>query len=91
MVSMYCARHHCRKDDLCPECADLVAYSEDRMDNCVFKRSKPTCLKCPVHCYSPHMRARMRTVMRYAGPRMLSRHPILTVEHMLDGLRRPQR
>jgi hypothetical protein len=26
-------------------------------------------------------------VMRYAGPRMLYRHPIMTLQHMIDGLR----
>jgi hypothetical protein len=30
----------------------------------------------------------MRTVMRYAGPRMLWRHPLLAVAHLIDG-RRP--
>jgi hypothetical protein len=26
--------------------------------------------------------------MRYAGPRMLLRHPILAVRHIIDGLRK---
>ncbi len=34
------------------------------------------------------MRERVRVVMRYAGPRMLFRHPILAVRHLLDE-RRP--
>ena len=46
---------------------------------------KPTCSKCPVHCYKPEMRDRIREVMRYAGPRMYKRHPILTFFHVLDG------
>jgi hypothetical protein len=33
------------------------------------------------------MRERVRTVMRYAGPRMLKRHPYLAVMHILDGRR----
>ncbi len=28
----------------------------------------------------------MKDVMRYAGPRMLWKHPLLTVRHWLDGL-----
>jgi hypothetical protein len=32
----------------------------------------------------------MREVMRYAGPRMLWRHPLLAVAHLIDG-RRPAR
>jgi hypothetical protein len=33
------------------------------------------------------MRERIRDVMSYAGPRMVYRHPIMTIGHMLDGLR----
>jgi hypothetical protein len=29
----------------------------------------------------------MREVMRYAGPRMIWRHPILAIWHMIDGKR----
>jgi hypothetical protein len=40
------------------------------------------------------MREQIRAVMRYAGPRMLYRHPIMTLQHMIDGRRekpiRPQ-
>jgi hypothetical protein len=32
------------------------------------------------------MREQVRAVMRYAGPRMLWRHPILALEHLWDGL-----
>jgi len=34
------------------------------------------------------MRERVRDVMRWAGPRMLWRHPWLAITHVLDG-RRP--
>ena len=34
------------------------------------------------------MRARVKDVMRYAGPRMTWRHPLLALDHMLSG-RRP--
>ena len=45
-------------------------------------------MKCPVHCYEAAMRERVRQVMRYAGPRMLLRHPILALLHLRDE-RRP--
>ena len=41
-----------------------------------------------MHCYKPDMRQKVRQVMRYAGPRMMLRHPILAVRHMLDGKRK---
>jgi hypothetical protein len=34
------------------------------------------------------MRERVRDVMRYAGPRMMWRHPWLALAHVVDG-RRP--
>ena len=43
----------------------------------MFGDDKPTCANCKVHCYSEAMRERVRDVMRYAGPRMLWRHPVL--------------
>lgn len=44
--------------------------------------------QCPVHCYQPAKREEMKQIMRWAGPRMLWRHPILTVRHLVDD-RRP--
>jgi len=46
------------------------------------------CNLCQVHCYSEAMRARVREVMRYAGPRMPLRHPWLALRHLL-AKRRP--
>jgi len=91
MVRMYCRGHrHERKHDgeLCPECAALFDYAARRLERCVFGDAKPTCANCVVHCYSAEMRERVRVVMRWAGPRMLLRHPILGIRHQLDG-RRP--
>ena len=35
------------------------------------------------------MRERVRAVMRYSGPRMLTRHPVLAVAHLADGRKTP--
>jgi len=35
------------------------------------------------------MREKVREVMRFAGPRMLSRHPCLALMHLLVDDRRP--
>jgi len=58
----------------------------ERIDECAFRAQKPACSKCSVHCYKPVMRERVRHVMRYAGPRMLVHHPILTILHYADSL-----
>lgn len=58
-----------------------------RIDKCPFCLNKPTCANCPVHCYKKDMREAVREAMRYAGPRMLLRHPILAILHQIDGRR----
>jgi hypothetical protein len=89
MIALYCRAHHGGKGSLCDACAELRDYAFARLERCPFGDQKPTCARCPIHCYKPAMRERAREVMRYAGPRMLGRHPVLAAWHMLDGLRRP--
>ena len=85
MMEIYCRDHHGRRAGHCPECAGLMEYAGKRLEKCPWQEAKPTCANCPVHCYVPTMRERVRVVMRYAGPRMLLRHPVLAVLHVLDG------
>ena len=82
------ARHTTR--GLCPECAALLDYALRRLDSCRFGDGKPSCRKCPVHCYRADMRERIRTVMRWAGPRMIFRHPMAATRHLLRELRSPE-
>jgi len=83
MIEMFCRDHHGR-DGLCSFCRELLAYARKRTRACRFGKDKPACSACPVHCYRPEMRERIREVMRYSGPRMISRHPVLAVRHLLD-------
>lgn len=85
MVHIYCRDHH--GDNLCEECKSLMDYASLRLDRCRFGPEKPTCAKCPVHCYQRNRRQQVKIVMRYAGPRMLWEHPLLSLRHWLDGLR----
>jgi hypothetical protein len=89
MVDLYCRDHHGRRDGLCDRCTELEEYALARLDQCTFGDAKPTCANCTVHCYRPEMRERVREVMRYSGPRMLLRHPVLAIAHIRDGRRRP--
>ena len=57
---------------LCPECADLVGYAAKRLRYCPLK-PKPTCKKCPVHCYRPDYRQKVREVMAWSGKRLMLR------------------
>jgi len=87
MISFYCRRHH-QTVELCPECIELIAYSLEKLDKCPFQEGKTTCAKCPAHCYEPRMREKIRTVMKYSGPRMTFRHPVLALFHLIDGRRK---
>src|SRR5512134_3605115 len=88
MVRIYCCDHHTAGAAPCGECALLMDYATRRLDRCVFGDDKPTCANCKVHCYNVAMREQVRVVMRYAGPRMIRRHPLLAIAHIVDG-RRP--
>ncbi len=87
MIELYCHKHH-SSNGLCPECLYLIEYAQQCLEKCPFQEGKTTCAKCPVHCYSPDMREKNRAIMRYSGPRMLYRHPIAAVWHMIDGRRK---
>ncbi len=88
MVRLYCRGHdHPNRAPLCADCAELLEYATRRLERCVFGDAKPTCANCTVHCYSAQMREQIRVVMKWAGPRMPLRHPVLSILHMLDGHR----
>lgn len=89
MIDLYCKKQHAAAPPRCAECDELWRYAEQRVLRCPFCPDKPTCVHCPVHCYRPAMRERIRKVMRFAGPRMTTRHPILALLHLLDGRRPP--
>ena len=85
MIDLYQAK--CPQASAEPEHYEaLFAYAQKRLDKCVFGE-KPACKQCPVHCYQPAKREEMKQIMRWAGPRMLWRHPILTVRHLIDDKR----
>lgn len=81
MIGIYCRDHHGTGPGLCASCAELAAYARERLAHCPFGAGKPTCANCRVHCYRTEMRDQVKVVMRYAGPRMLWRHPILAAMH----------
>lgn len=87
MVGLFCRNRHRLKMDLCPECRELLDYANKRLDRCPFGAKKPVCSKCAVHCYQKGMREKIRQVMRFSGPRMLLRHPLMALQHYYDRLR----
>jgi hypothetical protein len=87
MVGIYCRDHH-GSTSPCPDCRNFLAYAGRRLEKCPYGEAKPTCARCPIHCYKPAQREQAKVVMRYAGPRMTLSHPWLAFLHVLDKLRR---
>lgn len=89
MVEIYCADHHGPDaGGVCADCVEFLDYAERRLEKCPYGVEKPTCARCPIHCYKRQQREQAREIMRYAGPRMMRRHPWLALMHVLDKLRR---
>lgn len=83
MTKMYCHNFHA-KIGLCSECIEFLSYAEKRLEHCRFGEEKPTCNKCPIHCYKQEMRDIAKKIMRFSGPRMIKRHPYLAFMHFVD-------
>jgi hypothetical protein len=88
MIAVSCRRSRHAAPRPCPECRELLDYALGRLEKCPFADEKPTCANCTVHCYRPDMRARVRVMMRTAGPHMVYRHPYLALMHLLVDARR---
>jgi len=88
MIEMYCRKMHGRKKGgICGECRRLNEYALGKIDACGFLPDKPVCNKCSVHCYEKNSREFIKKVMRYAGPKMIRKHPYLALLHMADGFK----
>ncbi len=81
MIQIYCKGNHKNKTGLCEDCEELLNYAAVRIEKCPFTEEKTFCSHCKVHCYKQDMRAKVKDVMRYAGPRMLFVKPHLVVMH----------
>jgi hypothetical protein len=93
MVGIYCRGHDhigAVDDGPCVDCQGFLDYAAHRLEKCPYGADKPTCARCPIHCYKPQPRELARQIMRYAGPRMALRHPWLSLTHFMDKARRVQ-
>lgn len=83
MIELWCMKKH-KKQELCEECRELLTYATARLDKCKFGERKTKCHKCPVHCYRPDMREKIREVMRFSGPRMILYHPLEALRYIIS-------
>lgn len=87
MVRIWCRAQHppeAGTGSVCAECQAFLDYACKRLEKCPYGEAKPTCAQCPVHCYKQAQREHAREIMRFAGPRMVVRHPWLSLMHLLD-------
>ncbi|AIK13952.1 nitrous oxide-stimulated promoter family protein [Pectobacterium atrosepticum] len=85
MIALYEKRHP--ETDASTQYNDLFSYAIKRLERCHFGEDKPACKHCPIHCYQPARREAIKAIMRWSGPRMLLRHPILAIRHLIDDHR----
>ncbi|MCM2277030.1 MAG: nitrous oxide-stimulated promoter family protein [Oligoflexia bacterium] len=87
MTRIYCRENHEQPNDssCCARCSRFLDYARYRLEKCAFGEDKPTCARCPIHCYTADERAYAKQLMGRAGPRMLFRHPLLALLHSIDG------
>lgn len=83
MIALY-SKKKLGMTDLSDEYKALEVYAHKRLDMCKFGCNKPNCKRCPIHCYKPEMREKIRTIMRWAGPRMMIYDPIAAIRHLLN-------
>lgn len=89
LLKLYCQDKHHPQGELCPDCKELLDYAHQRLDHCKFGEHKTVCGDCPIHCYKKEMREKVINVMRYSGPRILFRHPIVAIQHLIDKRNHP--
>ena len=82
MIGIFCRAHHGSRSGVCKECEELASYYERRVERCPLGEAKRSCKICKIHCSEPLHQDRIREVMRYAGPRMIFRHPLMALRHL---------
>ena len=84
MIQIFCGTNHkTGRKCLCPACTELLDYAKERLNKCPYGEDKGACSKCKIHCYKPDMRKHINEVMRFSGPKMARKHPLLAINHLL--------
>ena len=82
MIKIYCNEVHQKHLDDCDECNKLFEYAVLKINNCP-QKIKPKCVNCKIHCYHKKNQEKIKIIMRYSGPKMIWKHPILTLKHFI--------
>ena len=83
MINLNCnKKHNSKGNEICEECKELLEYAHKRLSYCKFGDEKSSCSKCPIHCYKPDMKEKIKEVMRFSGPRLIIYRPFEFVRHI---------
>ena len=86
MIMKYCKGHK-HLNPPCKDCNELIEYVEERIELCPCMETKTYCSNCKIHCYNSEMREKIKEIMRYSGSRMIFSNPIITIDHVYQGLK----
>jgi hypothetical protein len=66
---------------LCPHCYEMVKMAEKHVSGCPHMAYKTFCHSCPKPCYPKAHLEKIRPMMRYSGPRLMLRHPVIAFKY----------
>lgn len=72
-----------KKNGTLEEKVELKAYATKRLIHCKFGNDKSFCSHCKIHCYAPKYKEQIKKVMKYSGPRIVFKHPIMVIRHII--------
>ena len=53
------------------------------------RREETRLRKCKIHCYGKGYKERAKEIMAFSGPKLLLKHPILSMRHIMALFREP--
>lgn len=83
MIKLYCIKHHMDADSPCHQCLEILEYAKKQLNGCKHGDSKGFCSKCTAPCYRQDMRARIKEIMKFSGPRLILYEPYEFVKHII--------
>lgn len=86
---IYCRGNHgaaAREDDvMCSWCREAIEGTLERATACPYGHEH-NCEDCETHCQRGEAQENIKRIMRYAAPRMVVRHPIMTFGYLRKKL-----
>lgn len=88
--AIYCRGNHdaaARGDDaMCAWCREAIEDTLERALACPHGH-KHNCEDCETHCQRGEAQQNIKVIMRYAAPRMVVRHPVMTFGYLRKKLK----